>query len=178
MKTSKIIFISIKFFVFILLFHSEVFSQTSYRSRINNGEIVEMTVKMEESVAHIIQSYVGEEDPGMWVYNLTNAEMSDDGIFTVPEEGTFWFVAFDSQEPTEMQNGGHWCYSCNTTGECPADPCAWSGGSSGGTCYCGGTSGSSSCTVERCPCDEGGGGGQNKITGGGLIIEATSIIFE
>ncbi len=163
-KIFSIILFSISFFIL-----ENSFAQTSFKSRTIDDRNIEMRIKFIENVAVVSKRECNDDNLGMGIFNLTDLKI-ENGRIEFPLDGKFWFIPFDDVKGQEMMNGGAMCYYCNTTNPCSGG-CDWNGS---GYCACQG--GTSSCTVERCPCSD--GGGIYRIPGGGVIVEANEVRFE
>ncbi len=164
-KIFSIILFSIIYFVTV-----SSFAQTSFKSRTIEDRCVEMRIRFIENVVVVSKRECNDPNLGMGIFNLTDLKI-ENGRIEFPLEGKFWFIPFDDGNGQEMMNGGAMCYYCTTTNPCTGG-CDWNGS---GYCACQG--GSSSCTVERCPCSD-GGGGIYRVAGGGVIVEANEVRFE
>jgi hypothetical protein len=156
--------------------------QVFYSRLIDVNKFCKVTLQYDGSVAHFSYELVDKEIVpiiiGQVIYNYTTIPWKSN-VLDIPAKGTFWFIAFDGGEPTELQNGGGWCYDCQNNAACSDhSSCDFrASGNGASTCKCS-DGGTTTCTVQRCKCAGQGGIGNNLVVqGGGIILKADEVTF-
>ncbi len=153
------------------LFTLQLFA-AEYVSRIDNEHCKQMTVTMDNKIAYVKISSI-DDNSGIlenWL-NGTAFEIKD-GQDTIPTGIDAIFIPFNGGDPLYIQNGGTISRSC----DCYSGS---TGGIGGGTC----TPNSIACPdgahCHECHWTSTGKTGANIIiVGGGVLVEATSIVFQ